>query len=48
MKHIRLFIAVSAGLLILLSGLLGYKYFYRASKDLSYKEFISAVERGQV
>ncbi|NLC18275.1 MAG: ATP-dependent zinc metalloprotease FtsH [Clostridiales bacterium] len=48
MKHKRLFIVVSTGLLLIISGLLGYKLFYRASKDLSYKEFISAVDKGQV
>jgi len=48
MKHKRLFIVVSTGLLLIISGLLGYKLFYRASKDLSYKEFISAVDKVQV
>jgi len=48
MKRKSLFLIVSISLLLALGGLFGYKYFYRAKKDLSYRDFIQAVEQDQV
>lgn len=48
MKRKGLLIALFIGLLLIISGFLGYKYLYRANKDLSYRDFINAVNQGQV
>lgn len=48
MRHKKLLLVVSAGLLLIISGLLIYRHYSREVKDLSYKEFISAVEADRV
>lgn len=48
MNRKSIMLIASLSLLLITCSLFGYKYFYNASKNLSYREFISAVKAGQV
>jgi len=48
MKHRSLIIAIVISLLLILSGIFGFKYYYKVNKELSYNDFLNAVNQGQV